>query len=182
MKSTGVRALLALLLLGLVVAEQALAAGQGTLRASAGDEQSVADFADGQTLLVFAHQDDDLLWMLPFWPAADRFLLAAYPAAPVFDQLVRSFPARLGYRQRWTSIWHPVDNDTWAEVYTDRCKRAQLVSLASVKAQLRPFLVAPIKRVVTHNNWGEYGHAQHRLVNMAVRQLAGEAGLDVWAL
>ncbi len=88
MKPAGVGALLALLLLSLVVGERALAAGLGTLRASGGDQQSVADFADGQTLIVFAHQDDD----------------------------------------------------TWAEVFTDRCKRAQLVNLASVKAQLRPFI------------------------------------------
>lgn len=35
---------------------------------------------------------------------------------------------------------------------------------------------------MTHNNWGEYGHAQHRVVYIAVRQLAVELGLDVWAL
>jgi hypothetical protein len=132
--------------------------------------------------LVFAHQDDDLLWMLPFWPVADKFLLAAYPAAPMFEELVNSFPQRLKYQGRWTPIWKSVDNDIWADVFTDRCKRAPIITLAGVKAHLRPFLAPPIARVVTHNNWGEYGHAQHRLVNIAVRQLAVEAGLDVWSL
>jgi hypothetical protein len=152
-----------------------------TLRSTSG-QASVAEFSDGRTLVVFAHQDDDLLWMLPFWPVAEKFLLAAYPAAPMFDELIKSFPPRLKYRERWTPIWNSVDNDIWADIFTDRCKRAPIITLASVKAHLRPFFVPPIKRVVTHNNWGEYGHAQHRLVNIAVRQLAVETGLDVWSL
>lgn len=155
---------------------------QSTLREAGGGQPSVAEFSDGRSLVVFAHQDDDLLWMLPFWPLADKFLLSAYPAAPMFEELVMSFPPRLKYQARWTPIWKSVDNDIWADIFTDRCKRAPIITLASVKAHLRPFFVAPIKRVVTHNNWGEYGHAQHRLVNMAVRQLAVETGLDVWSL
>ena len=82
---------------------------------------------------------------------------------------------------RWTPIWGSVDNDIWAEVFTDFCKRAPIVNLATIKAHLRPYFAPPIKRVITHNNWGEYGHAQHRLVNIAVRELAVETGLDVWA-
>jgi len=155
---------------------------QSTIRSAGGGQPSVAEWSDGRTLVVFAHQDDDLLWMLPFWPVADRLLLAAYPAAPVFEELVKSFPPRLNYYPRWTAVWHSVDNDIWAEVFTDRCKRAPIVTLAAVKAHLRPFFGPPIRRVVTHNNWGEYGHAQHRLVNIAVRQLEVETGLDVWAL
>jgi hypothetical protein len=54
---------------------------QSTLRATDGGQESVAVFSDGQTLVVFAHQDDDVLWMLPFWPVASKFLLAAYPKA-----------------------------------------------------------------------------------------------------
>ena len=153
-----------------------------TLRAVGEGQESVDAFADGQTLVVFAHQDDDLLWMFPFWPVAARFLLAAYPAAPVFENLVESLPPALRYRERWTPIWSSVDNDIWAEIFTDRCKRAPIVSVATIKSHLRPFFTPSIKRVVTHNNWGEYGHTQHRMVNIAIRQLAVEAGLDVWAL
>jgi hypothetical protein len=171
--------LLALGLLGPAPIEAIEERGQATLRGIPG---SVDPFADGQTLVVFAHQDDDLLWMLPFWPAASRFLLSAYPATPLFEDLVESFPPELKYRERWTPIWATVDDDIWADVFTDRCKRAPIVNRATITAHLRPFVAAPIRRVVTHNNWGEYGHAQHRLVNMAVRQLASERGLDVWAL
>ena len=171
-------AALALVLLPLAAA----ADNRDTLRAAGGGQESIAAFADGQTLVVFAHQDDDLLWMMPFWPVAARFLLAAYPAAPVFEDLVENLPPELSYRPRWTPIWGSVDNDIWADVFTDRCKRAPIVSVATIKAHLRPFFTPSIKRVITHNNWGEYGHAQHRMVNIAVRQLAVEAGLDVWAL
>ena len=155
---------------------------QSTLRSMGGGQPSIAEFSDGQTLVVFAHQDDDLLWMMPFWPVTSKFLLAGYPAAPIFEDLTSSFPPQLNYHVRWTPIWGTVDNDIWAEIFTDRCKRAPIVNLATLKSHLRPYLTSSIKRIVTHNNWGEYGHAQHRLVNMAVRQLAVEKGVDVWAL
>ncbi len=154
---------------------------QSTLRATIGGQESVAVFSDGHTLIVFAHQDDDLIYMLPFWPVASKFLLAAYPAAPVFQDLVQSLPTKLNYRGRWIPVWGAVDNDIWAVVFTDFCKRAPIVNAATIKAHLRPYLVPPIKRVVTHNNWGEYGHVQHRVVNIAVRELAVETGFDVWA-
>ena len=115
--------------------------------------------------------------------STSRFLLSAYPAAPVFEDLVGEPAApQFTYRRRWTPIWRSVDDDIWADVFTDRCKRAPIVSVATIKAHLRPFFVPPIRRVITHNNWGEYGHTQHRMVNIAVRELAVEAGLDVWAL
>lgn len=177
MKSPLYRSLVSLLLI-LILFEPA--AAESTLRAKDGSQESVAVFSDGHTLIVFAHQDDDM-GMLPFWPVASKFLLSAYPAAPVFQDLVQSLPAELKYGVRWTPIWGTVDNDIWAEVFTDFCKRAPIVNLATIKAHLRPYFVAPIRRVVTHNNWGDYGHVQHRLVNIAVRDLAVEAGFDVWA-
>ena len=182
MRLTIKTSLLALGVLGPVAMEALAAPESASLRAIPGSREFVDQFGDGQTLLVFAHQDDDLLWMLPFWPSASQFLLSAYPASPLFERLVQSFPPELRYRERWTPIWSTVDDDIWADVFTDRCKRAPIVNLATITAHLRPFIASPVKRVVTHNNWGEYGHAQHRLVNMAVRQLAAERGLDVWAL
>lgn len=152
------------------------------LRDSSESQVSVDAFRDGRTLVVFAHQDDDLLWMLPFWPVAAKFVLAGYPASQVFQRLVQSFPRELNYADRWTPAWGTIDDDIYAEIFTDRCKRAPIVNLQTVKAHLRPYFTPDIRRVVTHNNWGEYGHAQHRVVNVAVRQLAVELGLDVWAL
>src|SRR5580700_1678457 len=53
-------AMLALLMFNLTVGEHIVAAGQSTLRSLGGDQPSIADFREGQTLVVFAHQDDVL--------------------------------------------------------------------------------------------------------------------------
>jgi hypothetical protein len=162
--------------------DQPVAPDQSRFRSWGGGQPSIAEFSDRQTLIVFAHQDDDLLWMMPFWPVTSKFLLAGYPAALVLEDLTTSFPPQLNYHARWVPIWGTVDNDIWADIFTDRCKRAPIVNLATLKAHLHPYLTSSIKRIITHNNCGEYGHAQHRLVNIAVRQLAVEKGIDVWAL
>lgn len=133
------------------------------------------------TQLVFAHQDDDILWMLPFLTLADQYLLSAAPSAPMFEEVVGHYPASLGYQERWHPIWGTVDSDIWASIFTDACARESTVTVAGIKEHLRPYLQAGTKRVVTHNNWGEYGHYEHRLVNQAVRELAVEYKLDVWA-
>jgi len=153
-----------------------------TLRGGSDSRLYLDGFRDGQTLLVFAHQDDDLVWMLPFWPLTAKFVLAAYPASPLFERLVRSFPPELNYADRWSPAWGTIDDDVYAETFTNRCKRAPIVTIEAVTTRLRPYFTPDVKRVVTHNNWGEYGHVQHRIVNAAVRRLAVEMGLDVWAL
>ena len=155
-----------------------------SLRAANGSQDllELESFKDGATVIVFAHQDDDLLWMLPFWPTARLFLLSAYPAFMQFKELVLSFPPDLQYAQRWEPIWGFKDADEFAVTFTDKCLRAKIVHLETIKERLRPYLQEGVKRVVTHNNWGEYGHHQHRLVNRAVRELAVEYMLDVYAL
>jgi len=155
-----------------------------SLRAVHGSQDlaELESFLDGQTVLVFAHQDDDLLWMLPFWPIARKFLLAAYPAFPHMQDLALSLPPKPYYGQRWEPIWGLQDANVFAVTFTDKCLRDKIVHLASIKEHLRPYLQQDVKRVVTHNNWGEYGHQEHRLVNQAVRELAVEYKLDVYAL
>jgi LmbE family N-acetylglucosaminyl deacetylase len=174
-----------LTVLAIAAATTSPAAAQSTPSGLRGDSRSqslVEAFGDGQTLLVFAHQDDDLLWMLPFWPGAKAFVLAAYPPSPVFERLVQNLPREVNYAARWRPAWETVSDDTFAEVFTDRCKRVSVVTLEAITAHLRPLLTSGVRRIVTHNNWGEYGHVQHRLVNVAARRLAAEFGLDVYAL
>jgi hypothetical protein len=103
--------------------DQPVAPDQSRLRSLGGGQPSIAEFSDRQTLIVFAHQDDDLLWMMPFWPVTSEFLLAGYPAAPVFEDLTTSLPPQLNYHARRVPIWGTVDNDIWADIFTDRSKR-----------------------------------------------------------
>lgn len=112
------------------------------IRAADGTQDLAEAFWDGRTLLVFAHQDDDLLWMLPFWPVAAKFVLSAYPPSDVFQRLVKSFPPQLNYAKRWRPAWGTVDNDIFAEVFTDPCKRARIVDLQTIKAHMRPYFTS----------------------------------------
>ena len=36
------------------------------------------------TALVYTHQDDDLLWMLPFWNITEKFIGGCNPFRPKF--------------------------------------------------------------------------------------------------
>jgi hypothetical protein len=142
---------------------------------------STKGFSDGRTIIVFAHQDDDLLWMLPFWFYSKKLLLTAYPAAPQHKQVVSQHPEE--YRKGWANPFGDVDEATFVGTYLDPCKRKSLINVKTIKAKLAPHVADPaVARVVTHNNWGEYGHVQHRYVNQAVRELAVAHGKDVWAL
>ena len=147
------------------------------------DSYPVSEFNDKGTVIVFAHQDDDLLWMYPFWgpgtPLIRGAYLSAYPISPDLQQVVSALPA--AYVAVWASLFGATDAETFHSVYLVPCKREKIVTIDAVKALLRPRLADPaVTRIVTHNNWGEYGHAQHRLVNRAVRELAVELKKDVW--
>ena len=52
-----------------------------------------------------------------------------------------------------------------------------------MKAKLEQYIASPdVSRIITHNNWGEYGHRHHLGVNKAVRELAVKYRKDVWML
>ena len=40
------------------------------------------------TALVYTHQNDDLLWILPFWNITEKFIGGAMPSGPSFKTLV----------------------------------------------------------------------------------------------
>jgi hypothetical protein len=143
--------------------------------------QLATAFRDGKTLVVFAHQDDDLLWMLPLWGYASQFLLAAYPIAPAYQRVIDEHAP--GYRSRWSSLWGQISEKVLSEVYFEPCVREGIVSEAELTRRLEPHIkAAHVARIVTHNPWGEYGHHQHRRVGKVVRDLAIKHKKDVWAL
>jgi hypothetical protein len=142
------------------------------------------EFDDGATLLVFAHQDDDLLWMQPFLNAAGALLLAAAPYAPSHTKVVGEYPN--SYRDRWHALFEGSPTDqAWIDefAFRDRCERDREWSYSRISRAVEPWIANPkFRRIVTHNNWGEYGHIHHRWVNKAVRDAAARHGKDVWIL
>ncbi len=135
----------------------------------------------GETIIIFAHQDDDLLWMLPFWKESDKFILAALPTTPSHMNVVNQHPDY--YKNNWVPVWGQVSIEEYKNFWLNTELRKTKITYNNIKTKLRPyFLDENIKKVITHNNWGEYGHIHHRLVNKVVRDLAVEYGKEVWML
>lgn len=135
-------------------------------------------------LLVFAHQDDEVLWMEPFLTPATALLLAASPPAPAHRRVVRELPC--GYATRWHSSFPFVATDQeWLDSFAlrDRCERDRDWNFEKIAPPISDWIAKPeVKSVVTHNSWGEYGHIHHRWVSKAVREAAACHGKDVWVL
>ncbi len=153
-------------------------------RVNVQDNVLPTEFSDGGTLLVFAHQDDDVLWMFPFWGVAQKFILSAMPATPLHVNIVNKTPSTYAYSAKWLKLYGTMDVGTYIATYKKNLvSRQALISEAALEMMLAPYIsAATTKRIVTHNNWGEYGHEQHRLVNRVVRKLARLYKKDVWAL
>lgn len=153
-------------------------------------------FDDGHTVVVAAHNDDELLWFQPFLPAARQIIQAMGGPAPAHvtlqaaaygGPLVHTFPAYTSDEEYMRDFLRRDPCGQVAEVppaagsvYLTQGRDLKL-SFEEVRERLRPWIADPqVWRVVTHNHWGEYGHAHHRMLSAVVRELAREYGKDVW--
>lgn len=140
--------------------------------------------ADEATLMIFAHQDDDLLWMQPLMEHSATLLLAVSPPAPAHRRVVARHPA--WYQARWSSVFAATGTDQeWIDTFglRDRCERDQEWNPTRIAEAIESWVADPrFRRILTHNNWGEYGHIHHRWLNQAVRDAAVRHGKDVWVL
>ena len=161
------------------------------------------------TILIYSHLDDDLIWMLPFWSITEKFIGGAMPTAPRYNTIIHQQQAFLDnngydidYESNWFTPWDPITDSEYTEYYwandpsyhylssdhleyRSHLNRVQMPAkeINKVKAKLEQFFADPaMKRVITHNNWGEYGHAHHQAVNQAARELAVKYRKDVWML
>ncbi len=120
--------------------------------------------------------------MQPFWKYSNKVIVSAYPLPKFYEDLIISKHPQY-YRNSWIRAWGVVSNETWASVYMNQSAREYIITLANIKIKLESYISDPnTKRIVTHNNWGEYGHIHHRMVNKAVRDLAVKYHKDVWVL
>jgi len=161
------------------------------------------------TILIYSHLDDDLIWMLPFWSITEKFIGGAMPTAPRYNTIIHQQQAFLDnngydidYESNWFTPWDPITDREYTEYYwandpsysylssdhieyRSHLNRVQMPAkeINKVKAKLEQFFADPgMKRVITHNNWGEYGHAHHQAINQAARELAVKYRKDVWML
>ncbi len=161
------------------------------------------------TILVYSHLDDDLIWMLPFWKITEKFIGGAMPTAPRYNTIIHQQQIYLDnhgydidYEENWITPWDPISDSEYTEYYwannpsysylvanhieyRSHLDRVQMPTreINKVKAKLEQYFADPdMERVVTHNNWGEYGHAHHQAINKAARELAVKYRKDLWML
>lgn len=161
------------------------------------------------TILIYSHMDDDLIWMLPFWEITEKFIGGAMPATPRYRTIVRqqqslinSLGYNIDYESNWYTPWDDITDTEYSEYYWwDNPSYGYLIDdhldtglhndpyeisrfeIDKIKAKLEEYFADPsMRRVITHNNWGEYGHNHHIGLNKAVRELAVKYRKDVWML
>ena len=161
------------------------------------------------TILIYTHNDDDLIWLLPFWSISEKFIGGAMPRTPSFETIIsqqQDFMDNNGYNieyeSNWIAPWGSITQQEYDQYYWhlnsayqyleneylktswwDEDPLAYREQIDRIKAKLEPYIADPgVSRIITHDNWGEYGHQQHIAVNRAVRELAVKYRKDVWML
>jgi hypothetical protein len=161
------------------------------------------------TILIYSHMDDDLIWMLPFWKISEKFIGGAMPATPGYRTIVsqqQSFLNSNGYnieyQANWYTPWDDISDREYSDYYWganasynyllndhletrlfNNTTELSRYEINKIKAKLEQYFADPtMRRVISHNNWGEYGHQHHKAVNKAVRELAVKYRRDVWML
>jgi hypothetical protein len=161
------------------------------------------------TILVLSHMDDDVIWMLPWWKITEKFISGAMPSASRYVTVVDQQQAYLDangynidYKNNWIMPWGTITMKEYSDYYWDDMASAQYLKadhliaywddsdlalvrteVNRIKAKMEQYIADPaVTRIVTHNNWGEYGHQHHKAVNKAMRELAVKYRKDVWML
>ena len=161
------------------------------------------------TILIYTHMDDDLIWMLPFWSKAEKFINGVMPSTPSYSTIISEqqiFMNNNGYdieyESNWINPWGTITQQEYAGYYWHNESEFQYLEndhiltswndydtqlarreINRIKSKIEQFIAIPdVSRIITHNNWGEYGHQQHVALNKAVRELAVKYRKDVWML
>ena len=174
-----------------------------------GTQVSFGSIPKSGTALVYSHLDDDLIWMLPFWNITEKFIGGAMPSTPWYDEIIREQQVYLNangysisYQSNWYTPWAEITDQQYSEYYLNNNpayhdlvldhletrmyndpNEMSAFEISKLKAKIEQYIAsADVSRIITHNNWGEYGHMHHKAVNKAVRELAVKYRKDVWML
>ena len=138
---------------------------------------------DGNTMMVYAHCDDELLWSQPLLAGVHSILWAGPAIGTTREHRMPQIYQGLPVGQLYPSV----TDQQWISEANNQCYRdLETYNLEKTKALLRPLLCKArrrhgVRRVVTHNPWGEYGHPNHRTLCQAVREVCAAIGIDAWA-
>lgn len=146
---------------------------------------------DGRTVIVSAHADDEILWFEPILKRTMavvylggllgttryNFVKNIYQINSIYDQPIKIVPAfNVETDQRWIDLaLNPCYRDNSVYTYS--------VMYTALKTKLLELKQQGMRRVLTHNPWGEYGHPHHRRISNIVRDMAvndPDINFDVW--
>lgn len=149
------------------------------------------ELASGSVVVV-AHPDDELLWLSSVSREASRivFCYGASPRAPgrgaARRRLVSSYPRGCrsldidepgAFNQ---ADWQRPEETPYGLLCRNRdLERRYQYSFERVRERLSTELRG-VRRVITHNPWGEYGNEEHVQVFRAVESLSKPLGFEVW--
>ncbi|HLG86723.1 MAG TPA: hypothetical protein VKZ79_05945 [Alphaproteobacteria bacterium] len=146
-----------------------------------------------RTAVVIAHPDDEALWLSSTLGSADRIVFcfgdlfrrprdsAARRRAVAQLPLPGLIDLRLpecggGLAVDWS---RPRLTEAGIAIIDDAAGRRYEANFEALVSALRTAL-SGCREVITHNPWGEYGHAEHIQVHRAVTALQMELGYTIW--
>lgn len=90
-------------------------------------QENFVDFCTIQksgTVLIYAHSDDDLIWMLPFWKITEKFIGGAMPKTPSFQTIINQQQTfinnngyNINYASNWLTPWGSITQQEYEEYY-----------------------------------------------------------------
>jgi LmbE family N-acetylglucosaminyl deacetylase len=154
------------------------------------------DIADitKNSILVSAHPDDEILWFSSILKNVDEILFCFLEMRSKphktngRKQTLSEYPLKnvscLGIDESeafWDVDWqNPVITEYGIEIANNpSSSRRYEENYHTLRLKLKSRLKG-YKNVVTHNPWGEYGHADHVQIYRAVKDLQNELGFNLW--
>jgi len=142
-------------------------------------KQAFAKTPKKGAIMIIAHMDDEVLWLLPWLNQAEKVVIASLPYTNAHLNILSK------YASQYDAIWQFGKGITSFQEYKEKWlnpgTRKDFITDWSYDRMLRDIIADPgVTEVYTHNPWGEYGHIHHRQVSNMVRKLAVEYDKDVW--
>ena len=152
-----------------------------------------ARFGPGDVTIVVAHPDDEILWLSSAVASAERIVFCfgdpferpRLAAARRRAVAALHLPQLLDLALPESGAGFSVDRtngrltDFGIEIVEPLARARYEARFSELVTALRGALVG-VRTVLSHNPWGEYGHAEHIQVYRALRSVQSELGFTLW--